>query len=188
MRSLRSKWPESPRILRPSGWQRIVANQSLVAELQLAVAETKSLREFMLADYYPLTQTNVRSCQQRSDLPRIDAALWCGGSQVDLSQWAAYQFHRQQQVKAGGEEEDDDEAEQAAEGGFAMYFRRPLSEEPSMAAGLLALDPTATYSVSMFHSYVATGAAVSMNGAKLGRMQIPLEKNGCVLLRYARSS
>ena len=141
-----------------AGWQRILANATLVRQLELAIAETKSLRPFMLEDYYPLTHTNV-----------------------DLTQWAAYQFHR-------------GDGEEAGEAGFAMFFRRPNSLEPTMVAGLLALTDDAKYSVTMHHGYEASGPAVTKSGQELALMPIELDANGparshngCVLLRYTRS-
>ena len=51
--------------------------------------------------------------------------------QVDLAQWAAYQFHRpaasRGQLQAGG-----GETATLPEAGFALYFRRPQSALPSM--------------------------------------------------------
>ena len=142
-----------------AGWQRILANETLVHQLELAVAETKSLRPFMLddSDYYPLTHTNV-----------------------DLTQWAAYQFHRPSSAADG-----------SGEAGFAMYFRRPGSPQPTMAAGLLALTADVKYSVTMHHGYEASGPAVTKTGQELALMPIALDANdparshnGCVLLRY----
>ena len=34
-----------------AGWQRIMGNQTLIAQLKLAVSETKSLREFLGSEY-----------------------------------------------------------------------------------------------------------------------------------------
>jgi hypothetical protein len=133
------------------GWRRILANETLVSQLELAVAETRSLRPFMLEDYYPLTHTNT-----------------------NLSQWAAYQFHRGNGAEGG-------------EAGFAMYFRRPESTEPTMAAGLLALTADTKYTVTLHHGYVASGSPKTMTGRDLIAVPIALEQNGCVLLRYARS-
>jgi hypothetical protein len=140
-----------------AGWQRILGNETLVGQLELAVAETKSLRPFMLEDYYPLTHTNI-----------------------DLAQWAAYQFHRPSSTPStttGG----------SGEAGFAMYFRRPGSPQATMAAGLLALTTGAKYTVTLHHGYVASGPATTVTERELAAMSVVLEPNGCMLLRYVLS-
>ena len=68
-----------------------------------------------------------------------------------------------------------------------MYFRRPESTEPTMAAGLLALTADTKYTVTLHHGYVASGSPKTMTGRDLIAVPIALEQNGCVLLRYARS-
>ena len=144
-----------------AGWQRILGNETLVGQLELAVTETKSLRPFMLEDYFPLTHTNV-----------------------DLAQWAAYQFHRSSSTPSTT-------TGMSGEAGFAMHFRRPGSPQPTMAAGLLALTADVKYSVTMHHGYEASGPAVTKTGQELALMPIALDANdparshnGCVLLRY----
>lgn len=142
-----------------SGWQRIIANATLVAQLKLAIAETKSLREFELEDYYPLTHTTL-----------------------DLSQWAGYQFHRPPKRYIWSS------TIQTTEAGFAMYFRRPSSSVTSMVSGLLALADEGKYEVSMFHGYQISGPVTKYSGTELSSLRITLEPNQSLLLRYRRTA
>lgn len=148
-----------------AGWERILANDTLVAELKQAVAETKSLRPYMFGDYYPLTDTTS-----------------------SLRDWAAYQFHLPPGAShplIGGKDGTDTAA---AESGFAVYFRRPAAPASTMPAGLLALDAKSKYDVTLFHGYTASGPQVTKSGAELTQWDVVLQPNTCVLLRYAKAA
>ena len=147
-----------------AGWKRILANDTLVAELKQAVAETKSLRPYAFGDYYPLTNTTS-----------------------SMSDWAAYQFHlpTDSSVPHIGGKDGIDTA--AADSGFAVYFRRPSAAVSAMPAGLLALDAQSKYDVKLFHDYTASGQ-VTKTGAELTQWDIVLQPNTCVLLRYVKAA
>ena len=66
-----------------------------------------------------------------------------------------------------------------------MYFRRAGATLPAMLAGLLALDASTEYDVTMHHGFGADGPAVTHNAAELSALGIALEPGESLLLRYA---
>ena len=148
-----------------AGWQRILANETLVAELKQAVAETKSLRPYAFGDYYPLTNTTS-----------------------SLADWAAYQFHLPTGASPPPVGDKDEANTAAADSGFAVYFRRPGATASTMPAGLLALDAQGKYDVTQFLGYTARGPPTTHTGAELMKLDVVLQPNSCVLLRYAKAA
>lgn len=148
-----------------AGWQRILANETLVDELKQAVAETKSLRPYAFGDYYPLTNTTS-----------------------SLADWAAYQFHLPAGTTPPPVGDKDEARNVPADSGFAVYFRRPAAAASTMPAGLLALDAQSQYDVTMFHGYTASGPPATHTGAELTQLDVALPPNSCVLLRYVKAA
>lgn len=148
-----------------AGWQRILGNDTLVAELKQAVAETKSLRPYAFGDYYPLTNTTS-----------------------SLSDWAAYQFHLPTSTFRPLIQDRDGTHIAAADSGFAVYFRRPAATASTMPAGLLGLGAQTKYVVTLYHGYTVSGPHVIKTGAELTQWDVELRANTCVLLRYAKAT
>ena len=136
------------------GWQSIMRNATAIAQLKLAVAETKSLREFAIdGDYFPLTPTTIA-----------------------LTDWAAYQFHKPQECPKPGV--------CMGNNGFAMFFRRHEAEQTSMSAGLLGLSPSAHYDVVTHHGFAPDGAPTTYSGEELSKLIVKLGKGKSLLLMY----
>jgi len=74
-----------------------------------------------------------------------------------------------------------------AGGGFAVFFRRPKSPYTAVEAGLLGLDPSATYEVTLAETYEAKDSR-KMAGQDLARLRIEIgAAPGSVLVRYRRA-
>jgi alpha-galactosidase len=81
--------------------------------------------------------------------------------------WCGWQFHRQD-----------------LNAGFAMFFRRPKSEEASYQATLEDIDLKATYQVSFAHTYDVESSR-TMTGSELAHLQVAIEQApGSLLVRY----
>jgi len=71
--------------------------------------------------------------------------------------------------------------------GFAMFLRRPKSDESTFRASLHGIEPGAVYKVSLAETYDA-GRQRTMTGAELQNLQIAIEKApGSLLMRYQKS-
>ena len=136
------------------GWQSIMRNATAIAQLKLAVAETKSLRQFAIdGDYFPLTPTTIA-----------------------LTDWAAYQFHKPRACPKPGV--------CMGNNGFAMFFRRHEAEQTSMPAGLLGLSPSAHYDVVTHHGFAPDSAPTTYSGEELSKLAVELGKGESLLLTY----
>jgi len=86
---------------------------------------------------------------------------------LDEQSWAAWQFDR---PDLGG--------------GFAVFFRRPKSEQPRLDTGLRGLDRNAKYEVSFFESYDVKDKRM-MTGAQLAHLPVTINSApGSMLVRY----
>jgi len=69
-------------------------------------------------------------------------------------------------------------------GGFALFFRRPASEQDTITGGLRDLDANATYDVSFAYDYAITEHR-RLKGDELARLPLKIaSRPGSVLLRF----
>jgi len=86
---------------------------------------------------------------------------------LDERAWIGWQFHRPD-LKAG----------------FAVFFRRSLSQQPILAAGLQGLDPKASYDVTFARTY-DVAKKQTMTAKQLRNMQVEVDTSpGSLLIRY----
>ena len=89
----------------------------------------------------------------------------------DESAWAGWQFHRPD-----------------LKGGFAVFFRRPLSQQPVREAGLRGLNPTASYDVTFAKSYEVSDKR-RMTGEQLMHLRVEVDSTpGSMLIRYQQGT
>ena len=120
------------------------------------------------APYVPLDQVQRGIAELKSLRP-----YWLGDyyplTNIDLDQrtWAGWQFHRPD-LKAG----------------FAVFFRRRLSEQSSLEATLHGLDPAARYEVTFADTYEIKNKR-TMSGKQLMRLHVGISTTpGSLLIRY----
>jgi alpha-galactosidase len=86
---------------------------------------------------------------------------------LDERAWSGWQFYRPD-----------------LKGGFAVFFRRPLSPETDHETGMRGLEPAASYDVSFAKSYEVTDRR-RMTGEQLMHMQVKIDSTpGSLLIRY----
>ena len=89
---------------------------------------------------------------------------------LDERAWSGWQFHRPD-----------------LKGGFAVFFRRPLSPETGHETGMRGLEPAASYDVTFAKSYEVTDRR-RMTGEQLARMQVKIDSTpGSLLIRYQQA-
>jgi alpha-galactosidase len=85
----------------------------------------------------------------------------------DESAWAAWQFHRQD-----------------LKGGFGVFFRRSMSQQPALETGLRGLEPKTNYDVMFAKSYDASEKR-RMTGEQLMHLRVEIESTpGSMLVKY----
>ncbi len=88
---------------------------------------------------------------------------------LDEHAWAGWEFYRPD-LKAG----------------FAVFFRRPLSEQSAREAGLRGLDPKSSYEVTLAQNYEA-GEKQTMSGEQLMHLRVNIDKKpGSLLIKYVQ--
>ncbi|HEX4486080.1 MAG TPA: alpha-galactosidase [Terriglobales bacterium] len=122
------------------------------------------------ASYIPLDQVQAGIAELKSLRP-----FWTGDyyplTEIDLDEknWAGWEFYRPD-LKAG----------------FAVFFRRGLSEQASLETSLRAIEPAAKYDVSFSKSYEARETR-EMTGEQLMHLRVESEsKPESVLVRFRR--
>src|SRR5205823_655053 len=87
---------------------------------------------------------------------------------LDERAWAGWQFYRSD-LKAG----------------FAVFFRRSLSEQSSLETGLHGLDPAANYNVTFARTFESDEKRI-MTGEQLMHLRVKIgAKPGSLLVRYS---
>ena len=72
--------------------------------------------------------------------------------------------------------------------GFAMFFRRPKSQQSTFNADLRGIDPKSSYEVTFAETYDAQPKRV-MSGAALEHLQLTIQRApGSLLVRYEKKS
>jgi alpha-galactosidase len=120
------------------------------------------------ASYVPLDQIRKGIEELKSLRP-----YWLGDyyplTEIGLDQrtWAGWQFDRPD-----------------LKGGFAVFFRRPLSEQSTLETSLHGLDPGADYNVTFAETYLAKEKSL-MTGKQLMHLHIEIgTKPGSLLIKY----
>ena len=120
------------------------------------------------ASYVPLDEANRWIEELKSLRP-----FWLGDYYPltdvtrDEQAWSGWQFDRPD-----------------LKGGFAVFFRRSLSPQPTLETGLRGLDPAANYDVTFARTY-DIGEKRRMTGEQLMHLRVEIEsKPGSLLIRY----
>ena len=123
------------------------------------------------APYVPLAQAQAGIEELKSLRP-----YWLGDYYplTDISPdehaWAGWQFYRPD-LKAG----------------FAVFFRRPLSQQSAREATLQGLDAKANYEVTLAQNYEA-GKKQTMSGEQLMHLRVDIDtKPGSLLVKYKQA-
>ena len=120
------------------------------------------------ASYVPLEQVKRGIEELKSLRP-----FWLGDYYpltditLDESAWAGWEFHRPD-----------------LKGGFAVFFRRPLSQQPALETRLRGLDPAASYDVTFAKDYEISEKR-RMTGEQLMHLRAEITSTpGSLLIRY----
>jgi len=123
------------------------------------------------APYVPLAQAQAGIEELKSLRP-----YWLGDYYplTDISPdehaWAGWEFYRPD-LKAG----------------FAVFFRRPLSQQSAREVTLQGLDPKANYEVTLAQNYEA-GEKQTMSGEQLMHLRVDIDtKPGSLLVKYKQA-
>jgi alpha-galactosidase len=123
------------------------------------------------ASYIPLDQVKRGTEELKSLRP-----FWLGDyyplTEITLDEraWAGWEFYRPD-LKAG----------------FAVFFRRPLSQQQALETGLRGLDPAASYDVTFAKDYEVTEKRI-MTGEQLAHMRVEIDSRpGSLLIRYGQA-
>jgi alpha-galactosidase len=89
---------------------------------------------------------------------------------LDEHAWAGWQFHRPD-----------------LKGGFAVFFRRPLSQQPALETGLMGLDRASSYDVTFARDYEVSEKR-RMTGDQLMHLRVEVDSTpGSMLIRYQQA-
>jgi alpha-galactosidase len=123
------------------------------------------------ASYIPLDQVKRGIEELKSLRP-----FWLGDYYpltditVDERAWSGWEFYRPD-----------------LRGGFAVFFRRPRSQQSALETGLRGLDPAASYDVTFAKSYEVTDKR-RMTGEQLMHLRVEIDsKPGSLLIRYQQA-
>jgi alpha-galactosidase len=123
------------------------------------------------ASYIPLDQVKRGIEELKSLRP-----FWLGDYYpltditVDERAWSGWEFYRPD-----------------LRGGFAVFFRRPRSQQSALETGLRGLDPAASYDVTFAKSYQVTDKR-RMTGEQLMHLRVEIDsKPGSLLIRYQQA-
>jgi alpha-galactosidase len=123
------------------------------------------------ASYIPLDQVRRGIEELKSLRP-----FWLGDYYpltditLDERAWAGWQFYRPD-----------------LKGGFAVFFRRSMSQQPALETGLRGLEPAGIYDVTFAETYEA-GEKRRMTGEQLMHMRVDIAaRPGSLLIQYQQA-
>jgi alpha-galactosidase len=123
------------------------------------------------ASYVPLAQVKAGIEELKSIRP-----FWLGDYypltdiSLDERAWAGWEFYRPD-----------------LEAGFAVFFRRPLSQQTTLETSLHGLDPAANYDVRFMRTY-EPGDKRTMTGKQLMNLRVEIEtKPGSLLIKFQQA-